>query len=446
LRPVLVLATLVIVCSLPLLSVAHAQEPFDAEAATDAYLAQVSAEDRASSDAYFEGGYWLILWGTLYGLAVYGWLLHSGWSVKMRDLAERVGRGMPWLVTAVYAWLFVALTSVLEFPWAVYTNYFREHQYGLATQTFGPWFREALIGLGLGMVIAPLLLIPLYRVFRRAPQTWWVWGTAVTMAFVVLGMLLAPVYIMPLFNTYQQVTDPAIADPILSMARANGVPVDNVYQFDASLQSTRISANVSGFGSTMRVSLNDNLLNRTSQAEIEAVMGHELGHYVLNHVYEGLVFFLVLIGGGFAFVRWSFDRVRNGHGASWGIRGIGDVAGLPLLIVLFNIYGFVLTPVLNSYIRVNEAEADAFGLNVARQPEGFAEVSLKLGEYRKLDPGPWEEMLFFDHPSGRSRIRMAMQWKAEHLEPRFIAMPQADELEPDLVPDGSLPDPEPDEQ
>ena len=105
-----------------------------------------------------------------------------------------------------------------------------------------------------------------------------------------------------------------------------------------------------------------------------------------------------------------------------------DATGLPLLVALFNIYGFVLTPVLNSYVRVNEAEADAFGLNVARQPEGFAEVSLKLGEYRKLDPGPWEEMLFFDHPSGRSRIRMAMQWKAEHLD-ELAAEPSPGESE-----------------
>jgi STE24 endopeptidase len=392
-----------------------AQEPFDADAATEAYLSRVSGEEKERSDAYFEGGYWLLLWGTLYGLAVSWWLLRSGWSVRMRDFGERIG-SRRWLRNGIYAVLFVLVTSVLEFPISVYAGYFREHQYGLSNQGFGAWFSEQLIGLGVGLVIAPLLLIALYGVFHRSPRNWWLWGTAVAMGFVVLGMLLAPVYIAPLFNTYEPVTDPAVAGPILSMARANGVPVDNVYEFDASRQSTRISANVSGFGSTMRVSLNDNLLNRTSQPEIEAVMGHELGHYVLNHVYEGLVFFLVVITGGFAFVRWGYDRVLRGFGSGWGVRGIADIAGLPLLVALFSVYSFLLTPVLNSYIRANEAEADIFGLNVARQPDGFAEVSLKLGEYRKLDPGPWEELIFFDHPSGRSRISMAMQWKAEHLE------------------------------
>jgi STE24 endopeptidase len=141
-------------------------------------------------------------------------------------------------------------------------------------------------------------------------------------------------------------------------------------------------------------------------------MGHEIGHYVLNHVYEGVIFFGVVILAGFAFVARGFDRLVARYGERWGVTGVADPAGLPLIALLFSVFGFVLTPVTNSYIRANEAEADLFGLNTARQPEGFAEVSLKLGEYRKLDPGPIEELLFFDHPSGRSRIRMAMEWKA----------------------------------
>lgn len=218
-------------------------------------------------------------------------------------------------------------------------------------------------------------------------------------------------YIAPIFNTYKKLEDPKVRDPILSMARANGVKTDAVYEFDASKQSTRISANVSGFLGTDRVSLNDNLLNRCSLQEIKAVMGHEIGHYALGHAYESIVFFSVIIVVGFAFVRWGADRFA----ARWGIRDVGDLAGLPLGILLFTTYLFVLTPVANSYIRSNEAEADIFGLNAAREPDGFATTALKLADYRKLAPGPIEEFIFFDHPSGRSRIQMAMRWKAEHL-------------------------------
>jgi STE24 endopeptidase len=99
-------------------------------------------------------------------------------------------------------------------------------------------------------------------------------------------------------------------------------------------------------------------------------------------------------------------------GARWGVGGIADPAGLPVLTLIFSLYFFLLTPVLNTYVRTTEAAADIFGLNAARQPDGFAMIALKLAEYRKLDPGPVEEFLWFDHPSGRARIRMAMVWKA----------------------------------
>ena len=185
--------------------------------------------------------------------------------------------------------------------------------------------------------------------------------------------------------------------------------------FDASKQTTRISANVSGFLGTDRISLNDNLLNRSSLPEIEAVMAHEIGHYALHHVSELILEIGLLLVVGFALVRVAFDKVQARWGKRWGIGGVADVAAMPLLVLLLSAFFFLATPVWNTIIRSNEVEADIFGLNAARQPEGFAEAALKLGEYRKLAPGPLEEALMFDHPSGRSRILMAMRWKAENL-------------------------------
>jgi STE24 endopeptidase len=185
-----------------------------------------------------------------------------------------------------------------------------------------------------------------------------------------------------------------------------------VFRFDASRQTTRISANVSGFLGTMRIRLNDNLLERCTLPEIKAVMGHEIGHYALNHVYEGIIFFGVVLAFGFAFLSRSFEWARLRWGGRWGVAGVDDVTGLPLFAALLSVYFFAIGPFLATYVRVNEAEADIYGLQAAREPEGFAEVSLKLSEYRKLAPGPVEEWIFFDHPSGRSRIRMAMEWRA----------------------------------
>ena len=210
--------------------------------------------------------------------------------------------------------------------------------------------------------------------------------------------------------------DPKIKDPILSLARANGIGVHNVFVVDASRQTTRISANVSGFLGTERITLNDNLLKNCSLEEIEAVMGHEMGHYVLNHSYKGVVIFGVIIVIGFAFLRWAFDRANARFGARWDVRGVGDTAGLPLFALLLAFYFFLLTPVVNTVVRTMEYEADMFGLNAARQPDGFASTALKLSTYRKIDPTPLEEKIFYDHPSGHTRIFSAMRWKAEHPE------------------------------
>jgi STE24 endopeptidase len=177
-----------------------------------------------------------------------------------------------------------------------------------------------------------------------------------------------------------------------------------------------MSANVSGFGKTMRITLNDNLLRRGSAEEIQAVMGHEMGHYVLNHVYKSILFFLVVAVTGFSLLRWTLEWSLKRWGEKWQIRGVGDTAILPLVVLLGSIFFFVLTPVLNTYGRTEEYEADMYGLNASRQPDGFAQGAIHLGEYRKMSPGPVEEWVFFDHPSGRNRIRAAMRWKAENLD------------------------------
>jgi STE24 endopeptidase len=387
-------------------------ERFDPDAATEAYMAKLSPEARARSDAYFEGGYWLLLWGFLYGIGVAWILLGTGLSARMRDSAERITR-IGWLQTAIYAVEYIVLTALLTFPLTLYQGFFREHGYGLSNQSFAQWMRDELVGLGVGIVLGAIALALIYAVIRRSPRNWWIWGAGVAIMLLILGATIAPVYIAPLFNTYKPLPESELRSQLLSMARANEIPADNVYVFDASKQSKRISANVSGMFGTVRISLNDNLMKRGTPAEIRAVLGHEMGHYVLNHVYKGVIYFGIIIVVGFAFVQWAFGRLAARWGERWGIRSVADVAGLPLLAAIFSVYLFVLTPVTNTIVRSAEAEADAFGLNAAREPDGFAQAALDLSEYRKMHPGPVEEFIFFDHPSGWNRIHRAMVWKGE---------------------------------
>jgi STE24 endopeptidase len=389
-------------------------EGLDPAAATKAWLDSVPAEKRAKSDAYFEGGYWMVLWDYLLASAIMIFLLKSGISVRLRNLAERTTSSRM-LRTVLYAIPFVLITTILTFPLTYYEGFVREHSYGLSTQSLGSWLSDqAKQGVALFVALV-LLLIVLYGVFRRASRTWWLWAVAVFASFSMLGSFIFPVYIAPLTNKYQPLTDAAVRDPILQMARANQIPVNNVYEFDASKQTNRVSANVSGFWGTTRISLNDNLLKQCTLPEIRMVMAHEMGHYVLNHgaklvMYSAIINFVTF---GLLFV--LFNAAMRRQGTKWGLRDIADPAALPLLVLVYAMIAFVFTPISNSVTRVTEREADAFGINTSREPDGMAKVALKLGSYRKLDPSEMEEFIFFDHPSGRARIRMAMDWKAAHL-------------------------------
>jgi len=398
---------------LPSLTAQANSRQAEIKAAVDAYLAKMPPAQRARSDAYFEGGYWLLLVDFIYTILVMRLLLRMHWSARMRNFAGRITRSR-FLQPAAYWIQFIVVVSLLAFPLTVYEAYYREHKYGLLNQTFGPWLREQFIMLAVNIVLGVILLTFLFWVIPRLGKNWWVWSAVVAMLFLAFVALIAPVYIFPLFNKFNKLEDVRIKDPILSLARANGIPATEVYEFDASRQSNRVSANVSGFARTLRISLNDNLLKRCTLPEIEAVMGHEIGHYVLNHVYKSLIMNGVVMVLGFAFLNWGITFALARWGEQWGIAGITDVAVLPLAIAVLAIYFFVMTPVSNTITRTMEYEADMYGLNASQQPDGEANVDLMLGEYRKLDPGPFEEFIFFDHPSGRTRITAAMRWKAEH--------------------------------
>jgi STE24 endopeptidase len=387
---------------------------FDAKEATDAWLATVAGGARERSASYFEGGYWLIGWDFLWGVGVLLLLLETRLSSKMRDLAERLTR-FPFLQIIAYWAQFSLITAALGFPLTVYEGFFRERQYGLMNQTFGGWFRDQLIGLALSVVLGGLLVAALVAIVRRLPRTWHIWGTGVAIVFLIMGAAIAPVFIAPLFNTYKPLSNAAIKQQILSLAHANGIPASDVYEVDASKQSNRVSANVSGLLGTERITLNDNLLKRVSPEGILSTMGHEMGHYVLHHVNNMVIFFTLLAIIFFTLLRWALGFSLGRWSTRWQIRDVGDVAVLPLALVILSIFGLLFTPIGNSFTRTQEYEADLYGINAARQPDGEAEVDLLLAEYRKLDPGPVEEVLFFDHPAGRTRIYAAMRWKAENL-------------------------------
>lgn len=386
--------------------------PFDPDAATRAWLDTMGPEATARSNAYFEGGYIIGFLGPILSILVSLAMMMLGWAKGVRNWLEKTVKAY-FLVVLGMALFYQFVSTVLTFPFSYYVGFMREHEFGLATQTFGEWFGEYLMGGGIGLGIGSLFIALLYLIIRALKNTWWIWGTAATVVFLMFTMMLAPVYISPLFNTYTPMQQGELRDDILHMAQANGVPATDVMVFDVSRQSNRVTANVSGFGDTTRISLSDTLIDRASTAGVREVMGHEIGHYVLHHTNSILVMMTLMIAVLFALANVLFKVVTKGE--RWGVRDVSDPAGMPVLFAVLGFLGILATPIQNNIIRYHEHQADIFGLNASREPDGFAETALLLSEYRKMEPGPFERWFFYDHPSGYDRIHMAMEWKAHEM-------------------------------
>ncbi len=396
----------------PAMAQAAAALPFDPDVATRQWLDTMGPEATARSNAYFEGTYWIQFVGPILTIIISMAMMVSGFAKGVRSWLEKTVK-IYFFVVFGMALLYQVISTVLTFPFTYYVGFVREHQFGLATQEFGPWFMEQLQGAGIGIAIGSFAIAGLYMIISATKRTWWIWGTIATMAFAAIAIMLVPVYISPIFNSYTPMADGPLKASVLHMAQANGVPADNVYEFDVSRQSNRVTANVSGFASTTRISLSDTLLQRETPGGVRSVLGHEIGHYVLNHTISLLIMNAMLIAVTFALANLLFNRLSKGE--RWGVRDIADAAGLPLLFAVLAFIGMVTTPINNNITRFHESQADYFGVNASREPDGFAQSALLLSEYRKMEPSPLEEWFFYDHPSGYQRIRMSMVWKAHEM-------------------------------
>ncbi|HWC65499.1 MAG TPA: M48 family metallopeptidase, partial [Thermoanaerobaculia bacterium] len=267
-----------------------------------------------------------------------------------------------------------------------------------------------------GIVLGGLFAVALYAVIRRFPRRWWLIGAAVAMAFTIFAVAVEPVFIAPLFNKFTPLAAGPLKTKLLDLARSQGIDAKDVWEVDASRQSAHTNAYVAGLLGTERIVIYDTLLRTQTPREIVAVMGHEMGHYVLHHLWKGLAFgaLLILIGAGL--VKTLYPRIATRRGERWAIGGITDPAGLPLVLLIVSAFSFLAAPAANAFSRAEEHEADAFSLDVVRDPDalaaGFAKFNTHdLSEY---DPPRIVELWFYTHPSLEHRIEFCERWKREH--------------------------------
>lgn len=390
-------------------------QDFDPAAATQAYLATMSPEAHERAIAYTQGGHWMMLWGFLVGVLAAWLVIRSEVLTRLRARIER-DRPRPWLASFAVGAVYLLLTWVLGLPWSLYANWWREKAYGLNNQTWAEWLGEAAMGAGISTVFVALFLTLLYFLIRRARRTWWIWGAGLTAAFSILGLVLSPILIEPLFNQYTPAPDGPVRSAVVELAHLTGTPDDKIYIYDGTRQSDRYTANVSGLFGSARVALSDAMFKKDADmAEIRAVVGHEMGHYVLNHILWTIALLVGLSIAGFWLVDRLFPVFRRLLGADR-VKDIADPAGLPVLAVVLSVLGLVFTPVGSTITRTMEAQADHFSMVHADEPDGMAEALIKTAEYRAPSPSAVEEFIFYDHPSVENRIRRAMEWKAKRLK------------------------------
>jgi Zn-dependent protease with chaperone function len=329
----------------------------------------------------------------------------SGPPEDGRTTAARAG--LDWFATiAVYALLYLGLTFLIDLPIDYYLGYVRPHRYGLSNQTPGRWIEQGLKGLAVTAAVAVLFLWVPYLLLARSPRRWWLWLGLLTLPFAVGGAIVKPIWIDPLFHDFGPMKDRALEAKILAQAERAGIDGGRVFEVDMSRDTTTVNAYVTGLFGTKRIVLWDTLLDRLDEKETLAVMGHEMGHYVLNHVAWGVG--LATLGS--LVLLFLVDRVGRAlvrrFGPRFGFDSLADVASVPLMILLLSAFNLVGAPVQLAVSRTMEHEADRFGLEITRTNHSAATSFVKLQHENLSNPRPgWLSVLWrSSHPSIGDRI------------------------------------------
>ena len=383
---------------------------FDVEAATAAYIDGLGEEALAQAAAYTTGNQWLMLWGLLVSAIITFIIIRTGILAKTADKLSN--RGFVVRVFSISA-VFLVVSSLLEMPWSIFSGWWRESQYGRTSQPLMDFLGQGLLALAISVLLVGIFFVAIYAFIQKTKKLWWLWGGAFTGLFTAFLMVVGPTYIAPLFNDYQPVPAGEVRDAVKAMAVEASIPTDRIFMYDGSRQSNNFTANVAGIGGAARIAISDVALDEATLDEVKAVTGHEVGHYVLGHVWDGVLLTIIVVMLSFFIADKAFNRVARLFGAREDIR---DPTTLPVLLFLVSVIGMFTQPVSNTLSRMNETEADHYSYEMVNLPDGMASALVKTAEYRNPRPGILEEWLFYTPPSVERRVRAAMEWKASHSE------------------------------
>lgn len=389
----------------------YASLPLDPVAATDAYLSRIPASMRERGERYSDTRMQAFVLRVLGLLLATAFLCSTRFAVQAGGLAARVFRHRT-LVDASVALQYFAALFVLGLPVEVYATFVRPHQFGFSDQAFGGWLGDSLVNWAVFTVFYVVGALAIYGFIRRRPGQWVAWATATYLVLRATYTLLSPQVIEPLTNSYQPLADGPQKQQILALAHANGIHDVAVVTGDASRQTRLLNAHVSGVAGMARISVDDTTLKATSDAMLRAVVGHEIGHHVMNHEIQWIFTDTLVMAFGFLAIAVGTRAVIRLLGARWQIAATGDIASLPVFWGLFLLWGFASLPASNAVSRACEHQADLYGLNASQAPLGLAEFMIHDADFVRLRPTAAEYALFYTHPSDAERVATAMQWRA----------------------------------
>ncbi len=378
-------------------------------------LAKAKALGALEAALYFGGTAWTLL--------ALGALLRwrAGWRIA-EWAGQVVGAGRPMRKGLLVAPAWLLILSLVGLPGAL-LGHRASLRYGLSVERWGPWFRDWAVGEALTLVIGTLILLALFALLRRRPRSWWVWFWAGAQPFVVLGVYLAPLVIDPLFNTFTPLAqkDPALVIRLQQVARLGGlsIPPARMFLEDASRRNTGINAYVTGIGGSKRIVVWDTALAKVPSDEILAIYAHEQGHYVLGHIWKGILFQAALSFGLLGLLAWVYGRAARSGEDRWRIPDGSNWAALPLLLLLAAALEFLAAPAFNAFSRGEEHQADVYGQrtlvkllpNAARiEVEDFN----RLGRVWLEDPAPNPFLVWwtYSHPPTADRAEEARRMGA----------------------------------
>jgi STE24 endopeptidase len=355
----------------------------------------------------------------IYGLIVLWLFLRWKVGPKYRDWAEGSSKNL-FLQVLIFAPLFILSLDILNIPLNIFEHW-ELRNYGLSVQGWGSWAWDWTKGELVSVITGFILILILYFMIRKFPRLWWFLFWLAAMAVFGLLIFLQPVVIDPMFHKFvpMQQKNPGLTVALEQMIQRAGqdIPPERIYWMNASEKVNELNAYVTGIGASKRMVVWDTTIAKMTTPQVVAVCGHEMGHYVLNHISKGLtiaaigsliLFYLGyrLIGG---FLAWG--------GTMWGIRSLGDLASLASLLLLLSVASLILTPVTNGVSRYFEHQADQYALEVTHglTPDSgqvAAQTFQILGEVdlEYPDPGPIDVFLTYDHPATRDRVRFSLTY------------------------------------